>query len=58
LYPQRFDIEPRRALGLIWRGARLWLRAEAGYLGHRLRHGKLDLSEAVPSVTAEPARST
>ena len=55
LYPKRFDIEPRRALDLVWRGVKLWLRAEAGYLAWRIRHGTPDTSHPVPQTAAESA---
>ena len=44
-------------LPMLGRGLAIWLRAEAGYLRHRLRHGRLDLSHPVPEAAA-PALGT
>ncbi len=44
-------------LPMLFRGLAIWLRAEAGYLRHRLRHGRLDLSHPVPEAAA-PALGT
>jgi flavin-dependent dehydrogenase len=47
-YPPRFEIGRARASRLVYEGAKLLLRAQAGYLWHRLRHGSVDLSEPEP----------
>ena len=54
-YPTRFDIDPRRAFGLVASGLAHWLRAEAGYLLYRLRHRKPDLSTPAPSGSGSTA---
>jgi len=36
------------ALWMLLSGFRLWVRAEAQYLGYRLRHGRVDVSSPVP----------
>ena len=42
------------ALGMLRAGLAIWLRAEAGYLRHRLLHRRLDLSRPVPAPEAAP----
>jgi hypothetical protein len=45
------------ALPMLRRGLAAWIGLEAGYLRHRLRHGRVDLSRPVPEAEALPLGS-
>jgi flavin-dependent dehydrogenase len=47
IYARAFDLGPAAAVGPLFRVFRIWLRIELECLGHRLRHGRADVSRPV-----------